>query len=42
MERDHLPPICEAPEEVSKLDHEQIVVRSSVVGQVKSFERKAA
>ena len=42
MERDHLPPIREAPEEVSKLDRDQIVVRSYVGGLVKSFERKAA
>jgi hypothetical protein len=42
MERDHLPPIHEAPEEVPKLDRDQIVVRSYVGGLVKSFERKAA
>ncbi len=42
MERDHLPPIREAPEEVLKLDRDQIVVRSYVGGLVKSFERKAA
>ena len=42
MERDHLPPIGEAPEEVLKLDRDQIVVRSYVGGLVKSFERKAA
>ena len=42
MERDHLPPIRETPEEVPKLDRDQIVARSYVGGQVKSFERKAA
>ena len=42
MERDHLPPIREAPKEVLKLDRDQIVVRSYVGGLVKSFERKAA
>ena len=42
MERDHLPPIREAPEEVPKLDRDQIIVRSYVGGLVKSFERKAA
>lgn len=42
MERGHLPPIREAPEEVPKLDRDQIIVRSYVGGLVKSFERKAA
>ena len=42
MERGHLPPIREAPDEVPKLDREQIVVRSHVGGLVKSFERRAA
>ena len=42
MERDHLPPIREAPEEVPKLNRDQIVVRSYVGGLVKSFERRAA
>lgn len=42
MERNHLPPIREAPAEVLKLDRDQIVVRSYVGGLVKSFERKAA
>jgi len=41
-ERGHLPPIHVLPEEVLKLDREQIVVRSYVGGLVKSFERKAA
>ena len=42
MERDHMPPIRETPEEVPKLDRDQIVVRSYVGGLVKSFERKVA
>jgi hypothetical protein len=42
MERNHLPPIRETPEEVPKLDRDQIVVSSYVGGLVKSFERKAA
>ena len=42
MERGHLPPIREIPEEVSKLDRDQILIRSYVGGLVKSFERKAA
>lgn len=42
MERGHLPPIQVAPEEVPKLDRDQIIVRSYVGGLVKSFERKAA
>ena len=42
MERDHLPPIQEVPEEVPKLNRDQIMVRSYVGGLVKSFERKAA
>jgi|GEM_PF-5929684 hypothetical protein len=42
MEHDHLPPIHEAPEEVSKLDCDPIVVQSNVGGLAKSFERKAA
>ena len=42
MERDHLPPIRESPEDVSKLCRDQIVVRSYVGGLVKSFERKVA
>ena len=41
-ERGHLPPIREAPEEVPKLDRDQIIVRPYVCGLVKSFERKAA
>ncbi len=42
MEREHLPPIREAPKEVPKLDRDQIIVRPYVGGLVKSFERKAA
>ena len=42
MVRGHLPPIREVPEEVPKLDRDQIVVRSYVGGLVKSFERRAA
>ena len=42
MERDHLTPIREAPEEVAKLDRDQIVVRSYVGNLVKSYERKVA
>ena len=42
MERYQLPPIREAPEEVLKLDRDQIVIKSHVGGLVKSFERKAA
>ncbi|MBC8116888.1 MAG: transposase [Candidatus Saccharimonas sp.] len=42
MERGHLPPIREAPEDIPKLDRDQIIVRSYVGGLVKSFERRAA
>jgi len=42
MERDSLPPIREAPEEVATLTMDQIEVKSYVGGLVKSFERKAA
>ena len=42
MERDHLPPIREIPDDVEKLSIEQIEVKSYVGGLVKSFERKAA
>ena len=41
-ERGHLPPIHTIPDEVPKLDRDQIMVRSYVGGLVKSFERKAA
>ena len=42
MQRDHLPPIREKPEEVETLGLDQIEVKSYVGGLVKSFERKAA
>ena len=42
MERGNLPPIQEVPEEVLKLERDQIIVRSYVGGLVKSFERRAA
>ena len=42
MEREHLPPIREVPDEVTTLTMEQIEVKSYVGGLVKSFERKAA
>ncbi len=42
MERDHLPPIRDVPEEVDTLTMDQIEVKSYVGGLVKSFERKAA
>ena len=41
-ERSHLPPVHSVPDEVPKLDRDQIMVRSYVGGLVKSFERKAA
>jgi putative transposase len=42
MERDHLPPRGDVPEEVETLDRDQIAIQSHVGGLVKSFERKAA
>ena len=42
MERDHLPPVREEPEEVNTLKLGQIEVKSYIGGLVKSFERKAA
>ena len=42
MEREHLPPLSEAPEEVETLKPDEIEVKSYVGGLVKSFERKAA
>ena len=42
MERDHLPPVREEPEEVATLTMDEIEVKSYVGGLVKSFERKAA
>ncbi|QDU98827.1 hypothetical protein [Lignipirellula cremea] len=42
MEREHLPPVREEPDEVETLTMDQIEVKSYVGGLVKSFERKAA
>ena len=42
MERDHLPPVREVPEEINTLKLDQIEVKSYVGGLVKSFERRAA
>ena len=42
MERDHLPPIREAPDEVATLARDDIEIRRYVGGLVQSFERKAA
>ena len=42
MERDHLPPVREDPDEVDTLKMDEIEVKSYVGGLVKSFERKAA
>lgn len=42
MERNNLPQIRDAPEEVPKLGRDQIIVRLYVGGLVKSLERKAA
>ena len=42
MERDHLPPVREEPEEIDTLKMDEIQVKSYVGGLVKSFERKAA
>jgi len=42
MQRDHLPPIRDVPEEVETFKLDQIEVKSYVGGLVKSFERKAA
>ena len=42
MERDHLPPIRDVPDEVETITMDQIEVKSYVGGLVKSFERKAA
>ena len=41
-ERSHLPPVYAVPDEVPKLDRDQIMIRSYVGGLVKSFERNAA
>jgi len=40
-ERSHLPPVHAVPDEVPKLDRDQIMIRSYVGGLVKSFERNA-
>ena len=42
MERDHLPPLRDVPEEVQTLTMGEIEIKSYVGGLVKSFERKAA
>ena len=42
MQRDHLPPIHDLPEEVETIRLDQIEVKSYVGGLVKSLERKAA
>ncbi len=42
MERDHLPPLREVPEEVETLKLNQIEVKSYIGGLVRSFARKAA
>jgi putative transposase len=42
MERDHLPPLGDPPDEVVTLKPDQIEVKSYVGGLVKSFERRAA
>ncbi len=42
MERDHLPPIREDPDEVETLKIDQIEVKSYVGRLIKSFEHKAA
>jgi len=42
MERDHLPPLRETPEEVDTLKLDQVQVKSHVGGLISSFERRAA
>jgi hypothetical protein len=42
MERDHLPPVREVPDEVATLNLSEVEVKSYVGGLVKSFERRAA
>lgn len=42
MQRDNLPPIAEPPDELERIQLDQIEVKSYVGGLVKSFERKAA
>lgn len=42
MERDHLPPVREEPDEVETIQLDEIQVKSFVGGLVKAFERKVA
>ena len=42
MERDHLPPIRQEPEEVDSLRLDEVEIKPYVGGLVKSFERRAA
>ena len=42
MERNHLPPIRDVPDEVESPSLDQVVVKSHVGGLVRSFERKTA
>ena len=42
MERDHLPPIRDVPDEAESLKLDQVEVKSHVGGVVQSFERRAA
>ncbi len=42
MERDHLPPTRNEPDEIRTLAFDQVVMREHVGRLVKSFERKAA
>jgi len=42
MERDHLPPVRDEPEEVDTIPLDEIQVKSFVGGLVKSFARRAA
>lgn len=42
MEREHLPPVRQEPEEAATVTMDQVEVKEYVGGLVKSFERKAA
>ena len=42
MERDHLPPLRDSPDEVATVKMDEFEVMSHVGGLVKSLERKAA
>ena len=42
MEREHLPPVRQEPEEIATLTMDQIEVKDMLGGLVKSFERRAA